>query len=133
MNGFFSFIVQKRSTCFIFVDLSSANYGNLVLKTINTMIYQLPNGKSVEMSTEQYFRMTDEDFQFLVASNAGDEINDPFSGSVLRKPPIIDKTTPIEEMSIEDLTEDELEELGEIIEETVYIDTDFMDLDSLEQ
>jgi hypothetical protein len=103
------------------------------MKTTNTMIYQLSNGKSVEMSTEQYFRMTDEDFQFLVASNAGDEINDPFSGSIIRKSPILDKISSIEEISIEDLTEEELEELEDIVEEKVYIDTDYMDLDSLEQ
>jgi hypothetical protein len=96
------------------------------------MIYQLPNGKSVEMSTEQYFRMTDEDFQFLIATNAGEEINDPFSGSVLRRGFTLDGSIPIEELSLEDLTEDELEELGEIVDENIYIDTDFMDLDSLE-
>ena len=95
------------------------------------MIYQLPNGKCVEMSTEQYFKMSDEDFQFLIASNAGEEINDPFSGSVLRSG-ILDKNLPIEELSLDDLTEEELEELGEFIDEDIYIDTDFMDLDGLE-
>lgn len=98
----------------------------------NTMIYQLPNGKSVEMSTEQYFRMTDEDFQYLVASNAGEEINDPFSKSVLRQRPVLDNSILSDEISIEDLTEEELEELGEIVNDVVYIDTDLMDLDSLE-
>jgi hypothetical protein len=100
--------------------------------TTIAMIYQLPNGKCVEMSTEQYFRMTDEDFQFLVATNAGEEFNDPFTRSVLRQGMGFDRSLPLEELSVEDLTEEELEELGEIIDEEIYIDTDFMDLDGLE-
>lgn len=47
------------------------------------MIYQLPNGKIIEMSTEQFVEMTDEDIEYFIAYGIGDEINNPFFGSVL--------------------------------------------------
>lgn len=47
------------------------------------MLYQLPNGRVIEMSTEQFCDMTDEDFEFLIANNYGEEVEDPFFGSVL--------------------------------------------------
>jgi hypothetical protein len=43
----------------------------------------MPNGRVIEMSTEQYFDMTDEDFEYLMANNYGDEVEDPFFGSIL--------------------------------------------------
>jgi len=62
------------------------------------MLYQLPNGKVIEMSTEQYFEMTDEDFEYLIAYNHGEIQEDPWFGSVITKaaPPdiIIDEITP---------------------------------------
>lgn len=48
------------------------------------MLVNLPNGKTVEMSFEQYISMTDEDFQYLVAAGYGEEINDPFHNSFIR-------------------------------------------------
>lgn len=50
------------------------------------MLYQLPNGRTIEMSVEQYLDMTDDDFEYLIAHNFGDELEDPFFGSVLTKP-----------------------------------------------
>ncbi len=47
------------------------------------MLYQLPNGRVIEMSTEQFCDMTDEDFEYLIANNFGEEVEDPFFGSVL--------------------------------------------------
>lgn len=47
------------------------------------MIYQLPNGKVIEMSVEQYLDMSDDDFEYLMANNYGEEIEDPWFGSVL--------------------------------------------------
>jgi hypothetical protein len=49
------------------------------------MLYQLPNGKVIEISTEQYFEMTDEELEYLVAYNYGDVQEDPWFGSVLLK------------------------------------------------
>ena len=50
------------------------------------MLYQLPNGRTIEMSVEQYLDMTDDDFEYLMAHNFGDELEDPWFGSVLTKP-----------------------------------------------
>ena len=47
------------------------------------MIINLPNGKSVEVSLEVYLRMTDDDFEYLMCLNYGDEVYNPFVASVL--------------------------------------------------
>ena len=49
------------------------------------MFYQLPNGKVIEISTEQYLDMSDEDFEYLIAYNHGDVIENPWHGSILSK------------------------------------------------
>lgn len=49
------------------------------------MLYQLPNGKVIEISTEQYLDMSDEDFEYLIAYNYGEVMEDPWFGSVLTK------------------------------------------------
>lgn len=47
------------------------------------MIISLPNGKSIEVSLEVYLRMTDDDFEYLLSINWGEEFNNPFESSVL--------------------------------------------------
>ena len=54
------------------------------------------------MSVEQYLDMTDDDFEYLIAHNFGDELEDPWFGSVLTKPASAD---PVIEPTIVDLTE----------------------------
>lgn len=49
------------------------------------MYYQLPNGKVIQMSLEEYFNMTDKDIQYLLSVNAGDYISNPFSGASIGK------------------------------------------------
>jgi hypothetical protein len=49
------------------------------------MFYQLPNGKVIEISTEQYFEMSDEELEYLIAYNYGEVLQDPWFGSVLSK------------------------------------------------
>jgi hypothetical protein len=49
------------------------------------MLYQLPNGKVIEISTEQYIEMSDEELEYLIAYNYGDNLEDPWFGSVLNK------------------------------------------------
>lgn len=66
------------------------------------MLYQLPNGRTIEMSVEQYLDMTDDDFEYLIAHNFGDELEDPWFGSVLTKPAAADAFI---EPPITDLTE----------------------------
>jgi hypothetical protein len=50
------------------------------------MLFNLPNGKTIYLTTEEYLAMTDEDFQDLVASGYGEMPNNPFYGSAIRKP-----------------------------------------------
>lgn len=49
------------------------------------MFYQLPNGKVIELSTEQYFEMSDEELEYLIAYNCGDFLENPWFGSILTK------------------------------------------------
>jgi len=49
------------------------------------MFYQLPNGKVIEMTVEQYLDMTDEELEYLIAYNYGDHLENPWIGSVLNK------------------------------------------------
>jgi hypothetical protein len=49
------------------------------------MYYQLPNGKVIEISTEQFLDMTDEELEYLVAFNYGEVIENPWQGSILSK------------------------------------------------
>ena len=51
------------------------------------MLYQLPNGKVIEISTQQYFEMTDEELEYLIAYNYGEVLENPWFGSVLLKQP----------------------------------------------
>jgi hypothetical protein len=50
------------------------------------MIYQLPNGKTVYISLEEFLNLTDEDVQYLVSTGHGSEPISPFHGSALSKP-----------------------------------------------
>jgi hypothetical protein len=51
------------------------------------MLVQLPNGKTIEMSFEEWDSLTDNDFQYYMSTNQGEEIQDPFFGSVLKDSP----------------------------------------------
>lgn len=95
------------------------------------MIYQLPNGKCVEMSIEQYLKMSDQELKNLVAYNYGEEFNDPFTFSVLRHGFL--KPDEIEELEPDDFAEEELEDLTTILPDEKIFDEDFIDYDNLEQ
>ena len=45
--------------------------------------YQLPNGKVVHLSIEEYLDLTDEDIQYLMSIDYGEHIRDPFTGSAV--------------------------------------------------
>lgn len=49
------------------------------------MYYQLQNGRVIEMSTEQYLDMSDEELEYLIAYNYGDVYENPWHGSILSK------------------------------------------------
>jgi hypothetical protein len=47
------------------------------------MLYQLPNGKVIEISLDDYLEMTDIDFQNIMAFNLGEHINNPWVNSAI--------------------------------------------------
>jgi hypothetical protein len=49
------------------------------------LYYQLPNGKTVYLTIEQYLDLTDEDIQYLMSLDYGDSILNPFHGSCVDK------------------------------------------------
>ena len=49
------------------------------------MQYQLPNGKVVHLSIEEYLDLTDEDVQYLMSIDYGEHIGDPFAGSAVEQ------------------------------------------------
>jgi hypothetical protein len=54
------------------------------------MLYSLPTGKVIELSVEQYIELTDEELEYLISINYGEAIENPFFGSILSKPIIIE-------------------------------------------
>ena len=60
------------------------------------MFYQLPNGKVIEISTEQYLEMSDEELEYLIAYNYGDIVENPWHGSVLSNNIFSDDSDDIE-------------------------------------
>jgi len=93
------------------------------------MLYQLPNGKCIELSMEQFLRMTDEELKGMIAFNAGDEVNDPFALSVLRFGP----HRSIEDIDeVDDFAEIPLEDLTNVSDVDKIYDDDFIDHDNLE-
>jgi hypothetical protein len=48
------------------------------------MLYQLPNGKVISMTIDEYLDLTDYDIQFLMSINAGEYANSPWVGSAIR-------------------------------------------------
>jgi hypothetical protein len=65
------------------------------------MLFNLPNGKTIYLTVDEYLALTDEDFQDLVASGYGEAPSNPFYGSVIRKPGRAESNTD----SIEDYYE----------------------------
>ena len=65
------------------------------------MLYQLPTGKVIEISTEQYLEMSDEELEYLIAYNYGEVMEDPWFGSVLSKQVT---SSPDKPYTIENLT-----------------------------
>ena len=56
------------------------------------MIYQLPSGKIIYLSLEQYLELTDEDEQFLRATNEGEYPSSIWQDSALNRKTRIKKT-----------------------------------------
>ncbi len=87
------------------------------MSLLQIMLYSLPTGKVIELSFEQYIELTDEEVEYLISINYGETIENPFFGSVLHKPIIIEipcETPPLisftpdeEDTSIDYIPEEE--------------------------
>lgn len=49
------------------------------------MLYQLPNGKVIKISFEDFLAMTDDDIQFCISKNYGEVVHSPWFDSQLVK------------------------------------------------
>lgn len=80
------------------------------------MLYQLPNGKVVEISLEDFLEMTDADFQNLMAFNVGEHTNNPWLHSALSE--------DIEESDEEDIVKElpEVDDLEKLDNQDFEID-----------
>lgn len=47
------------------------------------MLYQLPNGKIIFLTIDQYLDLTDEDIQYLMSIDAGEHASSPFTDSAV--------------------------------------------------
>lgn len=47
------------------------------------MLYQLPNGKVINLTLDQYLNLTDEDIQYLVGLDYGSVIHSPWTESAV--------------------------------------------------
>ena len=87
---------------------------------MSIMQYQLPNGKVVHLSIEEYLDLTDEDIQYLMSIDYGEHIRDPFSGSA------VENNTKEKYYDFEFLPQDD-EDLNNIISDDIPFD-DIIDL-----
>lgn len=61
------------------------------------MYYQLPNGKTVWLDISDVLNLTNEDIQYLLATNMGEVILNPFKNSVLGNKDELDEEDSEEE------------------------------------
>jgi len=89
------------------------------------MIYSLPNGKTINISIEDYLNLTDEDIQYMVAYNQGMLIVSPFYGSSINnkvKHTVIDITELIDDTSDDFNIPKSLLTIDEVIMEEIVIE-----------
>ena len=75
------------------------------------MLYQLPNGKVIYLTIEEYLALEDEDIQDFVASNEGTVPTSHWHGSVIKYPTKSISEPEDEEIdmrSLEDLDDDQI-------------------------
>lgn len=82
------------------------------------MYYQLPNGKVVHISVEEYLNLKDRDVQYLLSINAGEYISNPWSGSSISK---------TEEPEVKEEEEEEVDEVETYFEDYFPDENDIPD------
>ncbi len=55
------------------------------------MLYQLPDGRTIEISLDDYLKLSDQELKDLVGLNYGMAINNPLYGSYITKPSKVSK------------------------------------------
>ncbi len=79
---------------------------------MQVMLYQLPNGKVVHLTIEEYLSLTEEDIQYLMSIDYGEHIRDPFTGSAVetntREKYIDTEFLPMEDYDLNDMPSDDL-------------------------
>jgi len=92
------------------------------------MLYQLRNGRTIEITVEQFLWMTDAELESLETTYYGEVVNDPFAISVLYYGPAVQEDT-IDDFNYNDSPED----LTNISREDKLTDDDYIDKDNIEQ
>jgi hypothetical protein len=82
------------------------------------MLYQLPNGKVISITIEEYLDLTDLDVQYMMSMNYGEHVTDPFYASAV-------ETTEKKTYNFEYVSHDD--ELDNIADDSVPFD-DIIDL-----
>jgi hypothetical protein len=70
------------------------------------MLYQLPDGRTIEISMHEFLSLDDEGIKQLIGVNYGLEINNPRYGSSINKP-YTPKSDSYSEHEIPDVPEEE--------------------------
>jgi len=91
------------------------------------MLYQLKNGRCIELTVEQYLRMSDEELESLEFTPWSMRVEDPFAISVLYYGP-----STVDEEEVDDYGEFYEEDLTDIPDEEKLTDSDFIDIDNIE-
>lgn len=65
------------------------------------MLYQLPTGKVIKLTVEQYLDMTDADIDYMVRMNVGEYVSSPFHASVIKNTKKKEKEDPEVDTSID--------------------------------
>lgn len=91
------------------------------------MLYQLKNGRCIELTVEQYLRMSDEELESLEFTPWSMRVEDPFAISVLYYGP-----SNVDEEDVDDYGEFYEEDLTDIPDEEKLTDSDFIDIDNIE-
>lgn len=71
---------QKRSSTLL--HILNVIYLKLFVCSV---LYQLPNGKTIYLTIEEYLSLTDGDIQYLVSINYGEAVLNPFKDSAVDK------------------------------------------------
>ena len=78
------------------------------------MLYQLPNGKVVNISVDEYLNLTDEDIQALVALNFGEYATSYWFGSCINQTEAPERLTQDASMLSFEEQDDYLDSLSNI-------------------